>query len=220
MAPILALLIKESRLEIRRKSVISGLALYLFSTVFIYYITFNLRQNLITPLVWSALFWVTILFSSINTIAKSFIGEKRGLDIYFYSLVSPDVIILSKLLYNFFLCVLLAIGGFGLFVLFIANPVGDLLIFLVTIILVCWGFSASLTLLSGIAAKANNSNVLMTVLSFPVVISVLLLAIKVTKNCIDSLDRSVSYDELITLLAINCLVTAASYLLFPYIWHS
>ena len=220
MAPILALLIKESRLEIRRKSVISGLALYLFSTVFIYYITFNLRQNLITPLVWSALFWVTILFSSINTIAKSFIGEKRGLDIYFYSLVSPDVIILAKLLYNFFLCVLLALGGFGLFVLFIANPVGDHLIFLTTIILVCWGFSASLTLLSGIAAKANNSNVLMTVLSFPVVISVLLLAIKVTKNCIDNLDRSVSYDELITLMAINCLVTAASYLLFPYIWRS
>jgi heme exporter protein B len=115
---------------------------------------------------------------------------------------------------------LLALGGFGLFVLFIANPVGDLLIFLATIVLVCWGFSASLTLLSGIAAKANNSNVLMTVLSFPVVISVLLLAIKVTKNCIDSLDRSVSYDELITLLAINCLVTAASYLLFPYIWRS
>lgn len=220
MAPILALLIKESRLEIRRKSVISGLALYLFSTVFIYYITFNLRQNLITPLVWSALFWVTILFSSINTIAKSFIGEKRGLDIYFYSLVSPDVIILAKLLYNFFLCVLLALTGFGLFVLFIANPVGGHPIFLATIILVCWGFSASLTLLSGIAAKANNSNVLMTVLSFPVVISVLLLAIKVTKNCIDQLDRSISYDELITLLAINCLVTAVSYLLFPYIWRS
>jgi heme exporter protein B len=220
MAPIFALLIKESRLEIRRKAVLSGLALYLFSTVFIYYITFNLRQNLITPLVWSALFWVTILFSSINTIAKSFIGEKKGLDIYFYSLVSPDVIIIAKLVYNFLLCVLLALAGFGLFILFIANPVADVSIFLAAIVLVCWGFSASLTLLSGIAAKANNSNVLMTVLSFPVVISVLLLAIKVTKNCIDNLDRSTSYDELITLLAINCLVTAASYLLFPYIWRS
>ena len=57
------------------------------------------------------------------------------------------------------------------------------------------GFSASLTLLSGIAAKANNSHILMSVLSFPIVISVLLIVIKVTKNCIDGLDRSVSTND-------------------------
>jgi heme exporter protein B len=220
MSHILALLLKESRLEIRRKSVISGLALYLFSTVFIYYITFNLRQNLITPLVWSALFWTTILFSSINTIAKSFIGEKKGQDIYFYSLVSPEAIILSKLIYNFFLCALLSLAGFLLFILFISNPVTTHWLFLLTVVLVAWGFSASLTLLSSIASKASNSNVLMTVLSVPIVISILLLATKITKNCIDGLEASINYDELITLLAINCLVTAMSYLLFPYIWRS
>lgn len=211
---------KEFLLELRRKSVISGLALYLFSTVFIYYLTFNLRQNLINPLVWSALFWVTILFSAINTVAKSFIGEKRGQDIYFYSLTSPESIIFSKLLYNFLLSIVLSFTGFGLFVLFINNPIADTLIFALTILLTSWGFSSSITLLSSIAAKANNSNILMTVLSFPIVISILLLAIKITKNCVDGLDRSVSYDELLTLLAINCLVTAMSYLLFPYIWRS
>ncbi len=60
----------------------------------------------------------------------------------------------------------------------------------------------------------------MAVLSFPVVVSILLLAIRATKNCIDGLDPSVSYDELVTLFAINCLVGAVSYLLFPYIWRS
>jgi heme exporter protein B len=217
---VLKLIQKEFVLELRRKSVFSGLALYLFSTVFIYYLTFNLRQNLINPLVWSALFWVTILFSSVNTVAKSFIGEKKGQEIYFYSLVSPESIILSKLIYNFLLCSALSFSGFILFVLFINNPIADTVIFGLTILLASWGFSGSLTLLSGIAAKANNSNILMAVLSFPIVISILLLVIKITKNCIDGLDRSVSYDELLTLLAINCLVTAVSYLLFPYIWRT
>jgi heme exporter protein B len=217
---ITRLIQKELTLELRRKSVISGLALYLFSTVFIYYLTFSLRQNLINPLVWSALFWVTILFSSVNTVAKSFIGEKKGQEIYFYSLTNPESIILSKLIYNFLLCAVLSYSGLILFVLFINNPIADTLIFALSILLTSWGFSASLTLLSGIAAKANNSNILMAVLSFPVVISILLLVIKITKNCIDGLDRSVSYDELLTLLAINCLVTAVSYLLFPYIWRS
>jgi heme exporter protein B len=216
---VIKLIQKEFLLELRRKSVFSGLALYLFSTVFIYYLTFNLRQNLINPLVWSALFWVTILFSSVNTIAKSFIGEKKGQEIYFYSLVSPESIILSKLIYNFILCAALSYSGFILFALFINNPIADTLIFGLTILLASWGFSGSLTLLSAIAAKANNSNILMAVLSFPIVISILLLVIKITKNCIDGLDRSVSFDELLTLLAINCLVTAVSYLLFPYIWR-
>ncbi|MCE2894920.1 MAG: heme exporter protein CcmB [Flammeovirgaceae bacterium] len=220
MEKIKELLKKEFTLELRRKSVFSGLALYLFSTVFIYYLTFNLRQNLISPLVWSALFWVTILFSSINTIAKSFIGEKRGQELYFYSLVSPESIVLSKLIYNFLLCLVLAMTGLGLFVLFLFNPVEILWTFILTIVLTSWGFAASLTLLSGIASKANNSHIVMTVLSFPIVISILLLSIKITKNCIDGLEASTNYDELLTLLAINCLVTAASYLLFPYIWRT
>jgi heme exporter protein B len=217
---IFQLLKKEFTLELRRKSVFSGLALYLFSTVFIYYLTFNLRQSLISPLVWSALFWVTILFSSINTIAKSFIGEKRGQELYFYSLVSPESIVLSKLIYNFLLCLVLAMTGLGLFVLFLFNPVEILWTFILTIVLTSWGFAASLTLLSGIASKANNSHIVMTVLSFPIVISILLLSIKITKNCIDGLEASTNYDELLTLVAINCLVTAASYLLFPYIWRT
>jgi heme exporter protein B len=194
--------------------------LYLFSTAFICYLTFSLRQNQITPLVWSALFWITILFTIINTIAKSFIGEKKGRDIYYFSIASPESIIISKIIYNFLLTVILSFTGFLLFALLLKNPVADLGLFSLTITLASIGFSASLTLLSGIAAKANNSHILMAVLSFPIVISVLLITVKVTKNCIDGLDRSVSTNDLITLLAINCVVTAASYLLFPYIWRS
>jgi heme exporter protein B len=217
---ILTLLKKEFMLELRRKSVISGLGLYLFSTTFICYLTFSLKQNQITPLVWSALFWVTILFTVINTIAKSFIGEKKGRDIYYFSIVNPELIILSKIIYNFLLTILLSFTGFLLFVTLLKNPVADIGLFAVLLVLASLGFAASLTLLSGISAKANNSHILMAVLSFPVVISILLIVVKVTKNCIDGLDRSVSTNDIVTLLAINCLVAATSYLLFPYIWRN
>jgi heme exporter protein B len=210
---------KEFTLELRRKSVVTGIGLYLLSTVFIYYLTIGLNHSLITPLVWSGLFWSTLLFTAVNTVAKSFIGEKKGLDIYYYSIVHPESVILSKITYNFLLCLIMGIFAVVLFTLFLTNPIQDILTFSIVLVLACLGFSASLTLLSGVAAKANNSNVLMAVLSFPVVISILLMAIKATKNCIDGLDASASYDELLTLLAINCLLTAMSYLLFPYIWR-
>jgi len=217
---IVTLFKKEFTLELRRKSVVSGLALYLFSTAFICYLTFNLRQNLVTPLVWSALFWITILFTAVNSVAKSFIGEKKGRDIYYYSIANPASIILSKILYNFLLCTLLSAAGYILFVLFLGDPIHDLIIFATLILLTSLGFASSLTLLSSIAAKANNSTILMAVLSFPIVISILLMAIKVTKNCIDGLGWDASWDEMLTLLSINCLVAAVSYLLFPYIWRS
>ena len=217
---LLSLIRKEFTLELRRRSVVSGIGLYLFAIIFICYLTFSLRRGSINEATWSALFWLAILFSVINSVAKSFIGEKKGLSIYYYSVASPSSVILSKIIYNTLLCLLLSVVGFVLFSLFISNPVKDTPLFLLTLFLTSIGFSASLSLISAIAAKTNNSNVLMAVLSFPVLIAVLLMAIRATKNIVDGLERSTSYDELVNLLAINCILTALAYILFPYIWRS
>ncbi|AYB31088.1 heme exporter protein CcmB [Chryseolinea soli] len=217
---ILHLIHKELTLELRRKAVISGIGVYLFSLIFICYLTFSLRQNSINEATWSALFWLAILFSVVNSVAKSFIGEKKGSFIYYYAVASPQAIILSKILYNTLLCLLLSLAGYALFSLFIGNPIQDQGLFLLTLLLTSFGFSAALSLISGIASKANNSNILMAVLSFPVILALLLMAIKITKNVLDGLDRSVSVDELLNLLAINCILTGLSYMLFPYIWRS
>ncbi|MEO5600404.1 MAG: heme exporter protein CcmB [Cyclobacteriaceae bacterium] len=211
---------KEFILELRRKSVISGIALYLFSLIFICYLTFSLRNNSINEATWSALFWLTILFSVVNTVAKSFIGEKKGLSIYYYSVVSPQAIIVSKIIYNTILCFVLSLAGYLLFHIFIDNPVQDQPLFLLTLVLTSVGFSGSLTLISGIASRANNSSILMAVLSFPIVISLLLMAIRITKNVLDGIERAASYDELLNLVAINCILTGLAYLLFPFVWRS
>jgi heme exporter protein B len=220
VAVLLTLIAKEFRLELRRKAVLSGIGLYLVSLTFICYLTFSLRHNSISEATWSALFWLAILFSVINSVAKSFIGEKKGLAIYYYSIAGPHEIIISKILYNTLLCSFLSLAGYGLFSLLIGTVVVDNQIFLLTLFLTSWGFAASLSLISGIASKANNSNVLMAVLSFPVVIAILLLAIKATKNAIDGLDAGASSDEVLNLVAINCILTTLAYLLFPYIWRS
>lgn len=207
-------------LELRRKSVLSGLGLYLFSLIFICYLTFNLRANTISANTWAALFWLTILFSVVNSVAKSFIGEKQGVFIYFYQVASPQQIILSKVIYNVLLSFLIASLGYLLFSVFIFNPVQDYLVFFLTLALVSVGLSASLSFISGIASKASNSHVLMAVLSFPVIISLLLMAVRTTKNALDGIDRQASMDELLNLLAIDAIAIAIGYLLFRYVWRS
>lgn len=161
-----------------------------------------------------------ILFSVVNGVAKSFIGEKKGTFLYLYMLASPQAVIISKIIYNAVLCLALSFTGYVLFSVFIDNPVQDKPLFFCCLTLTSIAFSAALSLMSGIASKANNSNVLMAVLSFPVILAILLMAIKITKNALDGIERSASYDELLNLLAINCILTGLAYMLFPYIWRS
>lgn len=220
MNSFLVLFRKEFTLELRRQSVISGIALYLFSLVFICYMTFSLRQNHINEATWSSLFWLVILFSAVNSMAKSFIGERPGTFIYLYMVSGPHAIILSKIAYNFLLCLLLSLFGYGLFALFMHDPVLDHPVFIAGLFLSSLGFASSLSIISGIASKAKNSNVLMAVLSFPVIIGILMMAIKISKNALDGLESAASSDELLNLIGINLISGALAYLLFPYIWRS
>jgi heme exporter protein B len=48
----------------------------------------------------------------------------------------------------------------------------------------------------------------------------LLLLLKVSKNAIDGLAWSASYDEITLILAINAIVIAVAYLLFGYLWRT
>ncbi len=214
----LAIVKKEFTLELRKKSVIASLGLYLLSIVFVVYLSFG--QAGIGPLAWAAFFWVALLFTAISTIAKSFIGERKGVFVYYYYTVSPGDFIMGKLIYHALLSCVMGVVGYGLFVLFLGDPIQDHAIFLAVLALASMGFAAALTLISSIAAKTTNGSVLMAVLSFPLVVSILLMAMKLTRNCMDGLGWTASSDELMILLAIISLVTALSYLLFPYIWRS
>jgi heme exporter protein B len=160
------------------------------------------------------------MFSGVNSVAKSFIGEKKGVDIYMYSVADPHDIILAKIIYNTLLCGVMSFACFVLFAIFFENPIADMTVFSIVLLLACIGFAGAFTMLSGIAARSGNSNVVMAVLSFPVVISILLLVVKLTKNCIDGLDPSISTNDLLTLAAVDALLIAMSYILFPFVWRS
>ncbi|CAG4993858.1 hypothetical protein DYBT9275_01249 [Dyadobacter sp. CECT 9275] len=220
MNEIKTLIWKEVTLEWRQKYAISGMLLYVVSTVFICYLSFNLKRNQLTPIVWNTLFWIILLFTAVNAIAKSFSQERYGRLLYYYNLCSPQAIILSKIIYNCLIMIVLSMIGFGFYAFVMGNPVGDPGLYLLSIMLAAIGFASVLTLVAGIASKAENSATLMTVLSFPIILPMLLMTIRLAKNAIDGLDWDSSMDEIRTLLAIDAIVVTLSYLLFPYLWRS
>ena len=215
-----ALMRKEFLLEWRQRYALNGMLLYIVGAVFVCYLSFNARRGQLTPIVWNTLFWIILLFTAINAIAKSFVQERAGRQLYYYTLASPQQIILSKILYNTALMIVLALLGFSVYAFVLGNPVNDVPLYVLTLLLGAIGFAASLTLVSGIASKAENPATLMAVLSFPIILPLLLMLLKISKNALDGLDRIVSWNEIVIVLAVDAIVLTLSWLLFPFLWRS
>lgn len=216
MNNIIALIKKEILLEWRMKYSFSGILIYVVSTIFICYLSF---KHIVDPPTWNALFWVILLFAAVNAIAKSFLQESRGLQLFYYTLVNPRHLIIAKIFYNMLLLLVLATVSFVVYIIFMGNIVQDTPMFFIGLLLGAAGLSSVLTLVSAIAAKTNNSAALMAILSFPVLLPLLMTIIKFSKNAMDGLNWSVNYPNLIILLAINLLISALAYLLFQYLWR-
>jgi heme exporter protein B len=217
---IRTLIDKEIRLEWRQRYALNGMLLYLVSTVFICYMSFRIKNEDMNPITWNTLFWIIILFTAVSAIAKSFTQERFGRQLYYYVLTSPESIIISKMLYNSVLMLLLSSIGFVVYAFVMGNPVGDVGMYFFSILVGSLGFAGTLTMVAGIASKAESSPTLMAVLSFPILLPMLLMLLKVSKNAMDGLDRGSSTDELFTLLALNAIVWVLSIILFPYLWRS
>ena len=207
---------KEIILEWRSKYALNGVLLYVVSTVFVCFMSFQVVEKL----TWNALFWIIMLFASINAIAKSFLQESRGRQLYIYTLVSPAALIIAKTIYNSLLMMLLTVIALAFYSLvFEPSKDIDILMYLVAAVLGSLSFATIFTMVSAIASKTGNGGMLMAILSFPIIIPVLIVLIKFAKNAIDGLDRSVSLDEIGLLVVINVIVMTVALLLFPYLWR-
>lgn len=206
---------RDFSLELKQKYALSGLLLYVISTVFVCYLSF---KSIVSVPVWNALFWIIILFTAIVAAGKSFNTESRGRLLYYYTLASAQAVILSRIIYNSLLMIVVSMAGYLIYSLFVGNMVEDQLFFIAGILLGSTGFSSILTLVAAIASKTSNNVTLMSILSFPVIIPLLIVLIRFTKNAADGIEHSVQYPYLLGLIAIQFIVIALAWMLFPFLW--
>src|ERR1700742_3643770 len=139
------LLKKEILLEWRSKYAFNGVLLYIVCTVFVTYISFSLSGGFGSSdgykITWNVLFWIIMLFAAVNAITKSFAQENKGRLLYYYSIASPQAIILSKTIYNILLMSLLSVLALLVYMLFFTNTIGDPLYYFLTVLLGSISFS-------------------------------------------------------------------------------
>jgi len=210
------LLRKEFLLELRTGAAIAGITLYVVSTLFVVYEMFVRIQ----PSVWNTLFWIVFLFVSVNALVKSFVREKGDRALYYYHLLNPSHVLLAKIGYNMLLMFVLGLLIWGLFIFFGDNPVREPGLFSGVIFLGSLGFSVVFTFLASMTALGNQSATLLAVLSFPLVIPMILLLVKISAHALGLLRDTAIGGDIAVLVAIELLCGGLALILFPILWKS
>jgi heme exporter protein B len=215
---LLSLIKKEFLLEFRQKSTLGGVLVYVIGTIFVSAMCY--KDVRIDVHNWNALFWIITLFTSVTISGKSFLKETGGSGLFNYLHYSPQHFIISKILYNMVFMLALSIITFFFYAFFIKNIVGNLTLFFLVLTLASTGLAGLLSLMSAIAAKANGNFAMMSILSFPVILPLILVVIRISKQAVDGLEwAGVGYSFISILVALNVLTVALSFLLFPYLWR-
>lgn len=213
---ITALLKKDLLLELRQQHTFYGILLYIASTIFVLYLSMPESPD---ANVWNSLFWVIQLFVCVNTVAKSFLQENKGRMLYFYSITSPVEFIIAKLFFNIILMLIMSMVSLLLFFIFLDNPVTDSFRFIGIVLLGGTSISLVFTLMSAIAAKAQQNAALIAILGFPVILPQLLLLMRLSKAAFSEVFRNGAVMQLSGLIGlIDLLVIVLAVVLFPYLW--
>jgi heme exporter protein B len=212
---IFALFKKDLVLEVRQQYTFYGILLYVACIVYVLFLSMN-EPDAET---WNALFWVNLLFISINAVAKSFLQESRGKMLYYYSISSAREFIIAKLLYNFVLMLAMSLLSLLTFTFFLGAPFLDGLQFMGLTLLGGTSMCLVFTLMAAIASRANQNAAIMVIMGFPVIIPQLMLLIRISKAAFGEIFKEGAILQMVLLLGgLDILVIALCMILFPFLW--
>ena len=216
---IFTILYKDYRIEIVQSHLFFSLGLYLISSIYIIYVSFQ-PSGISDMESWVSIFWIIILFGAITSISKSFFQESNKRNYYYYYLYSPDELILSKLIYNFIFLSLISLFTFGVFILLIGNVIVSTSFFLCLLVLGSFSISNCLTLVSAIGHQVKNNSIIISVLSFPIILPILLLLIKISKISSTEFSWNLVQYDIYLLILLNIILLALTKILFTFLWRN
>jgi heme exporter protein B len=211
---IFTLIRKDLIVDWRQKHPIAGIFLYVVVTVYTVYLSFSAQ---VTPETWSVLYWIILLFIATASLAKTFIQEERR-HLYYYYLVDPVTLILSKLVYAFLYLGTLGLFGLAIYAFLMGVPEFSLGLFVLNLLNGIIGLSVAFTMIAALAVRTNQKGSMMAILGFPVIMPVLLLAISNSRKIMQGAVWMEIDHQSFILLSVNAIILSLTLILFPYSW--
>jgi heme exporter protein B len=212
-----AIVWKDLAAELRSRELLSAMLVFALLVILIFNFAIELQPSLrstITP----GVLWVTFAFAGTLGLNRSMAVEKdRGcLDGLLLAPVDRSAIYFGKALSNLAFMLIVAIVVLPIYsVLYnvnLFNP-GILLV----ILLGSTGYVAVGTLLSSMAVQTRTRDVLLPVLLFPVIVPVLLAAVKASGGFLQNLPMEQIWPWLNILIAYDLIFIAVAFMVFDFI---
>lgn len=219
-----AVFVKDIRSELRSRYAINALILFAVSTAVAVSLGvgfIGLRREDDWLNVQSSLLWIALLFAALNGLSRSFVQEEETRTALALRLAAPPAAVyLGKLLFNLALLLLLDLVTSLLFVLFVRLEIVNLGLFIALLAAGSLALATTTTILAAIIAKANLKSALFAVLAFPLLVPLLVTAIKGTALALEGVGWAQGWPFLQALLGLAIAMFVASLLLFRFVWEA
>lgn len=211
----IAILVRaESQLDLKKPAVLGAAILQMATMTLLAF----LSQPHINAKIWNSLYWIILLFCTLQAISKNFLGVNRARWIYYNQLASPQTILWSKMIYGWMSMVLLTFANLLLFGFFMGFPIQHPATYFLNLILVIAGIASIFTLIGAIASKANQAGFLAPVLSLPVVLPLILVGMQASNKTLNPVMVSSVYNDIALVGTLDFLIVVLAVALFQPLW--
>ncbi|MBC7250931.1 MAG: heme exporter protein CcmB [Anaerolineae bacterium] len=207
---------KDLLTELRTREVTGSVLVFALLVLLVFNFTFDLRVERVLDVAPGVL-WVTFIFAGTLVLNRAFTLEKdRGcLDGLLLLPVDRSALYLGKMLTNTLFMFLVEAITLPVYVVLFDLPLPLLL--LLVVFLGTVGFAAVGTLFSAMTVHTRAREVLLPVLLFPIVVPVIVAAVKLSAGLLDSVPLGEMAHWLRLLVAFDVIFLAVAYMTFDYV---
>ena len=208
------LFMRELKQEWRNRFALSSIVLMLIISVFIVYTIDKTSSNLS----WHSYFYLILLFGLVQNVGRSFLSETEGIKLYYKSIADNKAVLTAKLLYQYLINIVFLVLLLILMNFFLSQSIPHFWEYCLTLALFTLCSVSIFTFNSSIASGANNSALVSSVLSFPLLIPTLIVSLKAARKSMMSIENLSFFQDWLVLLLIFCITVILSIVLFRHIW--
>jgi heme exporter protein B len=214
-----AVFAKEWRCEFRTRYSLNTLALFAFTTLVV--VSFSLGPLGVSRSQGTALLpvllWIILLFSVAAGLPRAFVQEEETHTATALRLAAtPSALFAGKLLYGLTLVFALEALVTPVYVAMTSLEIASPGLLVAVLAAGGYGLAVGSTLVAAIIAQARTKGTLFSVLAFPVLLPLLVLAVELTRAAASGVAADVALPQL---LLYDAVVTIAGLMLFPLVWN-
>ncbi len=221
LSEAIAIWARDLRSEFRTRYAVNAILMFALTTLIA--VSFSIGSFRIgeaeKPFLYAVLLWIILVFSALSGLSRSFVKEEEAgtMDVLRLS-ARPQAVFLGKLFFNLTLLGALEIIIVPSFILLMKYQIELPGFFAAMVISAGLGLGAGTTIVAAMIAQASARGALFSALSFPLLLPLMITAIKGCERAAVGMDTA-GWPEVRIAVAYVVIMIIMSLFLFPLIWE-